>query len=144
MNTITPKTLAAMTVKTVNTSTKAKNDQVKGSHQMQILCQVNLRLVVTKAKAKLVQSICHSDSTQFFFVLEMDVVLKKSKQKNKKYAVVVDKKTINFGAEGYEDYTTHKDSSRKDRYVKRHKDSENWNKSGIETPGFWAKHILWN
>jgi hypothetical protein len=32
----------------------------------------------------------------------MDVVLKKSKQKNKKFAVVVDKKTINFGAEGFQ------------------------------------------
>ena len=74
----------------------------------------------------------------------MEVVLKKSKQKNKKYAVVVDKKTINFGAEGYEDYTTHKDEHRKERYEKRHKPTENWNKSGIETPGFWAKHILWN
>lgn len=74
----------------------------------------------------------------------MEVVLKKSKQKNKKYAVVMDGKTINFGAEGYEDFTTHQDENRKDRYEKRHKPTENWTKSGIETPGFWAKHILWN
>jgi hypothetical protein len=74
----------------------------------------------------------------------MDVVLTKSKQKNKKYAVKVGDKTVNFGAEGYEDYTTHKDKSRMDRYVKRHKDNEDWTKKGIETSGFWAKHILWN
>jgi len=74
----------------------------------------------------------------------MEVVLKKSKQKNKKYAVVMDGKTVNFGAEGYEDFTTHGDEKRKDRYDKRHKTNEDRSKSGIETAGFWAKHILWN
>jgi len=74
----------------------------------------------------------------------MEVKLTKSKQKNKKYAVKVDNKTVNFGAEGYEDYTTHKDASRKDRYEARHKTTEDWTKKGITTPGFWAKHILWN
>ena len=68
----------------------------------------------------------------------------KSKQKNKKYAVKVDDKTINFGAEGYEDYTTHKNADRKGRYEARHKDAEDWTKKGLKTPGFWAKHILWN
>jgi hypothetical protein len=56
----------------------------------------------------------------------------------------VGNKTINFGAEGYEDYTTHKDKDRMGRYVKRHKTNEDWTKKGIETAGFWAKHILWN
>ncbi len=74
----------------------------------------------------------------------MEVKLSKSKQKNKKFAVKVDGKTVNFGAEGYEDYTTHKDESRKDRYTARHKTTEDWTKKGIDTPGFWAKHILWN
>lgn len=31
-----------------------------------------------------------------------------------------------------------------ERYVRRHKDAEDWTKKGIDTPGFWAKHILWN
>jgi hypothetical protein len=74
----------------------------------------------------------------------MEVVLKKSNQKHKKYAVIVNDKTINFGAEGYEDYTTHKQEERKDRYTKRHQTTEDWTKRGIDTPGFWAKHILWN
>jgi hypothetical protein len=58
--------------------------------------------------------------------------------------VVIDGKTINFGAEGYEDFTTHRDEKRKDRYDKRHKENEDWTKAGVETAGFWAKHILWN
>lgn len=74
----------------------------------------------------------------------MEVTLTKSKQKNKKFAVKVDGHTINFGAEGYEDFTTHKNPNRKDRYEARHKVTEDWTKKGIDTPGFWAKHILWN
>lgn len=74
----------------------------------------------------------------------MDVYLTKSKQKNKKYAVKVGDHTVNFGATGYEDYTTHKDKARMDRYVRRHKDTEDWTKKGIDTAGFWAKHLLWN
>ena len=43
-----------------------------------------------------------------------------------------------------EDYTTHKDPERKERYISRHKAREDWTKSGLETAGFWAKHLLWN
>jgi len=43
------------------------------------------------------------------------------------------------------DYTIHKDPERKERYINRHKNmNENWNKSGVKTAGFYAKHILWN
>ena len=67
----------------------------------------------------------------------------------KKYKVTVikpdgTKKTIQFGAKGYSDFTKHKDSDRKKRYENRHRSRENWTKSGITTSGFWAKWILWN
>lgn len=54
------------------------------------------------------------------------------------------KKTVQFGAKGYSDFTKHKDEERKKRYDSRHKVRENWGKSGIETAGFWSKWILWN
>jgi hypothetical protein len=54
------------------------------------------------------------------------------------------RKTVQFGAKGYSDYTIHKDKERMNRYTSRHKTRENWNKSGIETAGFWSKHLLWN
>ena len=57
--------------------------------------------------------------------------------------VEVDGKTIHFGAEGYEDYTKHKDPERKKRYITRHKANENWTKSGIKTAGFWSRWLLW-
>lgn len=51
---------------------------------------------------------------------------------------------IDFGAEGYEDYTIHKDPVRKQNYINRHSLRENWTLSGIETAGFWARWLLWN
>jgi hypothetical protein len=67
----------------------------------------------------------------------------------KKYKVTIlktdgTKKTVQFGAKGYSDFTKHKDKKRKKNYEARHKSKENWGKSGMATAGFWAKWILWN
>ena len=71
-----------------------------------------------------------------------------SKAKGKKMFVRLsdgDKvKTVHFGAKGFEDYTTHKDESRKLRYLSRHKSGEDWGKSGVYTAGFWSRWVLWN
>lgn len=68
-----------------------------------------------------------------------------SSRKDKKLQVTTPEgKTIHFGAKGYSDYTIHKDAERKDRYISRHQSKEDWSKSGINTAGFWSKHILWN
>jgi len=73
------------------------------------------------------------------------VYLKKSNRPEKKYMVLVDGKTIHFGAAGMSDYTKHKDKDRMRRYSARHKrGGENWGKSGIKTAGFWSKWLLWN
>lgn len=72
-----------------------------------------------------------------------------STKQTKKYAVHLrfsdgTKKTIHFGANGYSDYTVHRDNARKKRYEDRHYKRENWTYSGVETPGFWSKWMLWN
>ena len=69
--------------------------------------------------------------------------LRPSSRAGKKWEVEMDGKTIHFGATGYSDFTRHGDEARKERYLKRHRPTEDWSKSGIETPGFWARHILW-
>ena len=75
----------------------------------------------------------------------MDVVISKSEKADKKMKAVIDgKKTIHFGAKGYEDFTTHKNPERKQAYLNRHKKNENWGASGVDTAGFYAKNILWN
>ena len=75
----------------------------------------------------------------------MEVVIRKSKTPSKKYdAIINGNKTVSFGASNYSDYTLHKDPDRKQRYINRHKSREDWNKTGIETAGFYSKHLLWN
>lgn len=78
----------------------------------------------------------------------MKVELYKSDRVGKKYKIVLvyddgRTKTIHIGQAGAEDFTSHKDEARKKRYLERHKKRENWTKSGIDTAGFWAFHLLW-
>ena len=78
----------------------------------------------------------------------MEVTITKSKKKDKKFDANIKSKgsdkNISFGASGYSDFTKHKDEKRKERYIARHKKNENWTKSGIDTAGFYSKHLLWN
>jgi hypothetical protein len=53
-------------------------------------------------------------------------------------------KRIKFGQYGASDYTIHKNKERQQRYINRHKDKEDWTKTGITTAGFWSRWILWN
>ena len=76
----------------------------------------------------------------------MIVEISKSSKKNKKqYDARIDgKKTVSFGDSNYQDFTTHKDNDRKQRYIDRHRNNESWGKDGVDTAGFYSKHILWN
>jgi len=85
--------------------------------------------------------------------------LRKSKDKNKKKLQVFvrdgkdgengkdgDKiKRVEFGHEDYEDFTTHRDKSRKKNYCARSKgikcDEE---KCGPTSANFWSRMVLWN
>lgn len=62
-------------------------------------------------------------------------------RKGKKYAAIFDDyKTVHFGAEGYEDYTIHKDPERMKRYIKRHS-KEDW--TNAYSPATLSRYILW-
>jgi len=74
----------------------------------------------------------------------MFIHLAKSHNPKKKYMVIVNGKTIHFGDSRYDDYTIHKDDKRKERYINRHKKSEDWSISGINTAGWWSRWLLWN
>lgn len=51
---------------------------------------------------------------------------------------------VHFGRKGYSDYTLHKDRERMRLYIIRHAKRENWGRSGSQTPGFWARWLLWS
>jgi hypothetical protein len=74
----------------------------------------------------------------------MLVKLRKSNKPDKKFKVIVNNRTIQFGAKGMSDYTKNKDKTRKQLYLSRHRKNENWTKSGIKTAGFWSRWLLWN
>lgn len=64
-----------------------------------------------------------------------------------KYVAVIElddgrTRTVRFGAAGMSDFTKHRDEERKQRYLDRHRDRENWN--DITTPGAWSRWLLWN
>ena len=73
----------------------------------------------------------------------MNVVISKSDDKNKKYKAVIDgKKTIHFGASGYQDFTTHNDPKRRDNYIAR-TSKQDHSKQNIASPAWMSRFILW-
>jgi hypothetical protein len=63
------------------------------------------------------------------------------KDGKKFYIITNDNKKVYFGAAGYEDFTTHKDEARKQRYIARHKKNEDWD--DINSASFWSRFYLW-
>lgn len=81
--------------------------------------------------------------------MPVNVRISKSSRPEKKWMAVFDNgRVVHFGATGYQDYTQHKDASRRERYSSRHPSGpgkrENHGKSGLYTAGFWAMNLLWN
>ncbi len=74
----------------------------------------------------------------------MRIQISTSTRADKKLMAVANGKTVHFGQKGASDYTLHKDAARKDAYIARHASTENWTRSGMLTPGFLSKHLLWN
>lgn len=74
--------------------------------------------------------------------------IQKSTLKNKKLMATFEnceterKKVVHFGATGYSDFTIHKDTERKKRYLERHQKNEDW-KNPVSA-GALSKFILWN
>jgi hypothetical protein len=67
-----------------------------------------------------------------------------STKKEKKYMVVTpDGKIVHFGQMGYEDYTKHKNKTRRKKYLKRSRRIKgNWKKNKY-SPNNLSIHLLW-
>ena len=61
--------------------------------------------------------------------------------KHKYYIITKTGKKISFGSYGYSDMTQHKDEARKQRYINRHKNKENWN--DFNSAAAWSRFLLW-
>ena len=74
----------------------------------------------------------------------MKVEVSRSDRAGKKWKAELESgKTVHFGATGYKDFTQHGDVKRRESYLARHRPNENWSKDGINTAGFWSRHLLW-
>lgn len=71
-------------------------------------------------------------------------LVKKSNRPTKKYRAInlANGNAVHFGHPDYEDYTMHRDPSRKASYLKRHTAREDWR--DLNTPGAWSRHLLWS
>ena len=73
----------------------------------------------------------------------MQIVISRSDKPDKKFEARIDgKKSIHFGSRGMSDFTIHKDTERKHRYLQRHSKNEDWNNP--LTAAFYATNLLWN
>lgn len=71
--------------------------------------------------------------------------LQRSTRQKKKFMVISSEGTkVHFGHSDYDDFTAHKNESRKKSYISRHQNRENWHKGGMYTAGFWSRWLLWN
>ena len=74
--------------------------------------------------------------------LKLIKIVKSPKPEKKLRAYFSDGTKTDFGAKGMSDFTKHKDSERKKRYMSRHKKRENWNSP--KTAGSLSRWVLWN
>ena len=72
----------------------------------------------------------------------MEVAIKTSTRRDKRFMAEFPNKTVHFGSKGGSTFIDHKDPETKDNWKKRHIVRENWN--DYETAGALSKHILWN
>jgi len=68
----------------------------------------------------------------------------RSWRRGKKYVVIVGNRAVHFGDASMQDFTTHHDVQRRRNYISRHASREDWTRSGVATPGFWSRWVLWN
>ena len=66
-----------------------------------------------------------------------------SNRSDKKYMIIIDDKPIHFGQMGYEDFTKHQDTNRRDRYLKRANNIKGRWKDNKFSPNNLAINLLW-
>ena len=52
-------------------------------------------------------------------------------------------RTVHFGQRGASDFTIHRDEAARQAYIARHGSKENWGRTGVMTPGWLSRHLLW-
>ena len=73
----------------------------------------------------------------------MIITISESTRPGKKWMAKAEgRRTVHFGQRGASDYTLHHDEARRRAYIARH-NGEDWSRSGVMTPGWLSRHLLW-
>ena len=51
--------------------------------------------------------------------------------------------SVHFGQKDATDFTRGATAAQRENYIKRHSRGENWGPTGVLTPGWLSRHILW-
>ena len=52
-------------------------------------------------------------------------------------------RTVHFGQRGADDFTINQDEAARKAYIARHGKAENWGRTGVMTPGWLSRYLLW-
>ena len=74
----------------------------------------------------------------------MIIYISKSTRPGKKYIAQAEgHRAVHFGQHGADDFTIHQDEVLRQAYIARHGSKENWGRTGVMTPGWLSRHLLW-
>ena len=74
----------------------------------------------------------------------MIIYISESGRASKKWKAEAEgKRTVHFGQRDASDFTIHRDEAARKAYIARHSKPENWGRSGVMTPGWLSRDLLW-
>ena len=74
----------------------------------------------------------------------MIIYISESGRANKKgKAEAEGHRAVHFGQRDAGDFTIHRDEAARQAYIARHSKPENWGRTGVMTPGWLSRYLLW-
>ena len=74
----------------------------------------------------------------------MIIHISESGRANKKWKAAAEgQRTVHFGQRDAGDFTIHRDEAARQAYIARHSKPENWGRTGVMTPGWLSRYLLW-
>ena len=74
----------------------------------------------------------------------MIIYISESGRANKKWKAETEgHRAVHFGQRDAGDFTIHRDEALRQAYIARHGSKENWGRTGVMTPGWLSRHLLW-
>ena len=74
----------------------------------------------------------------------MIIYISESGRANKKWKAETEgHRAVHFGQRDAGDFTIHRNEAARKAYIARHGKPENWGRSGVMTPGWLSRYLLW-